>query len=287
MSVAVALDGAVRGLQLALLAVGMTLLFGLGGVLNLAHGAIVVLAAITVATATGALGVPLGLAAVVGIAVATLFGVLLDRTVLRPVHRRRGEARVLLSLLLTLAVALVVEGLLGWWLPTGALSIRVAGGPVDVLGVAMPRGALVAGALSLVAVGAVAWLLRGTVTGRAVRCVIEDEVGARLVGVDPGRMRTLVFALASALAGLVAVTSAMTGPVGVRDGFALTVLALVVAVVGGLGSASGALAAGLLLGVVEAASAATLGTSWTAVVLLATAAATILVRPRGLAGGRR
>ncbi len=158
---------------------------------------------------------------------------------------------------------------------------------MSVLGVAMPRGALVAGGLSLVTVGAVAWLLRGTVTGRAVRCVIEDEVGARLVGVDPARMRTLVFAVASGLAGLVAVTSAMTGPVGVRDGFALTVLALVVAVVGGLGSATGALAAGLLLGVVEAASAATLGTSWTAVVLLATAAGTILVRPRGLAGGWR
>ena len=127
---------------------------------------------------------------------------------------------------------------------------------------------------------------RYTSLGRGVRSVIQDEDGARLVGINPSAVRTFVFGLSGVLAGLVAVTRSMTGPIGAVNTHSLTAVAFIVAVVGGLGSVSGAFLAGLLLGVVDRLSSYYIGTYITTVVLLAFAAITILVRPTGLLGRR-
>lgn len=280
---AVLLDGIVGGLQLGLLAVGLTLLYGLGGVLNLAHGAIAVAAAMVVNVAMGA-GFAAGLAVGIGLLVAIAIGLTMDQTLMRPVYRMEGEGRVLLSLLLTLGTAFVIDGFLGWQYPNDALTLRVGSGSVPVLGVRMRVGSLIASGIAIGAIGAVIWFLRGTRLGRAVRSVIQDEEGAKLIGVNPARIRTLIFGVSAALAGLVAVTQSMTSPVTVTSGLNFTILALIVTVVGGLGSATGALLAGVLLGIVNALSAYYIGAYITSIILLAAAALTILVRPAGLLG---
>jgi branched-chain amino acid transport system permease protein len=114
--------------------------------------------------------------------------------------------------------------------------------------------------------------------------VIQDEEGARLCGVNPAMVRSLVFALSGVLAALVAVTRSMTSPVTVNAGIDFTILALIVAVVGGLGSASGAFLAGVLLGIVNTVSAHYIGSYVTTIVLLVAAALTIVLRPSGLLG---
>ena len=83
--------------------------------------------------------------------------------------------------------------------------------------------------------------------------MIQDETGARLVGINPSFVRTVIFALSGALAGIVAITQSMSGPLTVNAGFELTTFALIVTVVGGLGSVAGAFLAGVLLGVVNSA----------------------------------
>ena len=280
---AVVLDGLVLGLQFGLLGVGMTLVYGLGGVLNLAYGQIAVLAAMVVAL-TVAAGAPALVAAGVGLLVAGTAGIVLDRTLMLAVYRQQGEHRVLLGLLLTLGVAFVIEGLLVWRYPSGALRLPIAGDAVPVLGVRMRLGSLWASGISL-AVGAILLLFfRATTLGRATRSVIQDEVGVRLVGINPAAVRTFIFALSGALAGLVAVTRSMTSPVSVTAGFDFTILALIVAVVGGLGSVAGAFLAGVLLGIVSTVSAFYIGQYITTIVLLAAAALTIVMRPRGLLG---
>jgi branched-chain amino acid transport system permease protein len=280
---AVVLDGIVLGLQFGLLGVGMTLVYGLGGVLNLAYGQAAVLAAMVTANALGA-GAPATVAAGAGLLTAAAGGVVLDRTLMRPVYRQRGERRVLLGLLLTLGVAFAVDGLLLWRYPIGALRLGIGGEAVSVLGVRMRTGSLLASGISL-AVGAALFLFfRATTLGRATRSVIQDELGARLVGVNPAAVRTFIFALSGALAGLIAATRSMTSPVSVTAGFDFTILALIVAVVGGLGSVAGAFLAGVLLGIVSTVSAFYIGQYITTIVLLAAAALTIVVRPRGLLG---
>ena len=280
---AVILDGIVLGLAFGLLGVGMTLVFGLGGVLNLAYGQIVVLAAI-VASLVIEEGAHTFLAAVVGVLAAIALGLLLDLTLMRPVYRQQGEERVLLGLLLTLGVAFVILGVLTWRYPAGALFIFISGDPISILGVPMAVGSLWASAIAL-GVGAVLLVFFGLTTfGRGIRSVIQDETGARLVGINPAFVRTVVFGLSGALAGIVAMTYSMSGPLTVNAGFELTTFALIVAVVGGLGSVAGAFLAGVLLGVVNTLSAHYIGQYITSVILLVAAALTILIRPRGLLG---
>ena len=129
--------------------------------------------------------------------------------------------------------------------------------------------------------------LRFTTIGRAVRSVVQDEEGARLCGVNPAVVRSLNWIVAAALAALVAVTRSMTAPVAVTAGIDFTILALIVAVVGGLGSTGGALLAGVLLGIVNTVSSYYIGTYVTTIVLLAAAALTIVIRPAGLLGTAR
>ena len=280
---AVILDGIVLGLAFGLLGVGMTLVYGLGGVLNLAYGQIVVLAAIVVMLVMED-GVATVLAAGVGILAAAGVAVLLDLTLMRPVYRQQGEERTLMGLLLTLGAAFVIGGLLVWRYPAGTLYINVSGEPVSILGVPMARGSVWASVIAL-AVAAVLLLFFGLTTfGRGVRSVIQDEVGARLVGINPSFVRTVIFALSGALAGIVAITQAMSGPLTVNAGFELTTFALIVTVVGGLGSVAGAFLAGVLLGIVNTLSAHYIGQYITTIILLGAAALTILIRPRGLLG---
>lgn len=278
---AVILDGIVLGLAFGLLGVGLTLVYGLGGVLNLAYGEIAVLAAI-VASHVLDEGGPTALAATVSVLVGAAAGVLLDATLMRPVYRQRGEHRTLLGLLLTLGVAFVIAGLLNWRDPLGAFYIDVGGKPIRILGVPMAAGSVWASVIAL-GTGVILLAFFGATTfGRGVRSIIQDEIGARLVGISPSLVRTVIFALSGALAGLVAVTRSMTAPVTVTAGFDLTIFALIVAVVGGLGSIEGAFLAGVLLGIVNTVSAYYVGQYITTIVLLGAAALTILARPRGL-----
>jgi branched-chain amino acid transport system permease protein len=280
---AVILDGLVLGLAFGLLGVGMTLVYGLGGVINLAYGQIVVLAAI-VASLVIEDGRAQLVAAVAGVLAAAGVAVLLDLTLMRPVYREKGEDRTLLGLLLTLGAAFVIGGLLTWRYPDGALYIFIGGDPVSILGVPMARGSIWASVIALVVAALLLLFFGATTFGRGVRSVIQDETGARLVGINPSFVRTVIFALSGALAGIVAVTQSMSGPLGVNAGFELTTFALIVTVVGGLGSVAGAFLAGVLLGVVQSLSAHYIGQYITTIILLGVAALTILIRPRGLLG---
>jgi branched-chain amino acid transport system permease protein len=261
----------------------LTLIYGLAGVLNLAHGQVAVLGAIIVSLLMGD-GVPVVPAAAIGIAAASAFMVLLDQTLMRAVYRQEGERRILLGLLLMLGVSFAVEGFLTWQYPVQQLGIRISGEAVPIIGVPMPVGALVASGVAIAAALLLVAFFRGTVLGRGVRSVIQDEAGARLCGVNPSAARTLVFGMSGALACLVAVTRSMTGPIGYGNAIAFTTLALIVAVVGGLGSVPGAFLAGLLLGIVDRLSSTYIGTYVTTIVLLLCAALTIVVRPSGLLG---
>lgn len=277
------LDGLVLGLQFGLLAAGLTLVYGLGGVLNLGYGQVAVVSAMTVALAMDA-GIPVLPAIGLGLLAGGLLCLLLDLTILRPVYRLRGEARVLLSLLLTLGVSFIIDGYLNWRYPLKSLSLYIGGGAVDILGVPMRRGSLAASAITLVTITGLFVFFRSTSLGRAIRSVIEDEAGARLIGVDPKKMLRLILVLSGVLAALVAVTRSMIAPVDTTSGLSITVFALIVTVVGGLGNVVGALLAGVILGIVNVVAADLIGSYISLIILLVAAAVTILIRPAGLLG---
>lgn len=280
---AVVLDGIVLGLQFGLLGVGMTLIYGLGGILNLAYGQMAVVGAVVISRLMYA-GVPAVPAVGGGLLAAALLGFLLDATLMRPVYRLGGEARVLMGLLLTLGVGFVLDGLLAWRYPMEALALHIGGEAPSILGARMRMGSLLASGITLVAGGSLVAFFRWSVVGQAVRSVIQDEEGARMIGVNPAAVRLMIFTLSGVLAGLVAATRSMTGPIDTTAGVDFTILALIVTVVGGLGSVAGAFLAGILLGIVNTVSSFYIGTYVTAIILLAAAALTIVLRPSGLLG---
>jgi len=275
------LDGVVQGLQLALLAVGITMIYGLGGILHLAHGQVAVIAGMTAALLMGAGLRPL-LASALGVLTAGLFSVAMDLTLLQPAYRYRGEERLLLGLVLTLGLAFLVDGFLTFRYPEVALTLRLRTPSVVVAGVTVRTASIAVSALALAAFAALAAFLVGTWLGRAVRSLMQNEVGAALCGIDADRTRTFIVGLSGLLAGLAGVAQGLFSSLGPEMGTELTILALIVAVVGGVRSLTGTFTAGLLLGVVNTFASYLVGTYITLIFLLWVALVAILVRPQGL-----
>ena len=278
---AILFDGIVQGLQLSLLAVGITLIYGLGGVLNLAHGQFAIVGGLATALLISS-GLHPVLASVAGIAAAGALGIAVDRTLLLPAYRFRGEERLLLGLILTLGLSFVIDGILNSAFPEFSLTMQLPIAMMDVAGIPMRTAGLASSAIVIAVFAALFAFLRWTLLGKTIRSIIENEVGAELCGIDPGRTRTLIVCLAAMMAGLAGVVQGLFSSLGSEMGPEFTTLALLVAVVGGVRSIDGTLAAGILLGIVNAFASHYVGAYGAYIILLLAAMATILVRPTGL-----
>jgi branched-chain amino acid transport system permease protein len=278
---AIVFDGIVQGLQLSLLAVGITLIYGLGGVLNLAHGQFAVFGGVAT-TLLLSLGLPPIIAISGGVDSAGLLGIVVDRTLMLPAYRFRGEERLLLGLILTLGLSFVIDGYLNYQFPEFSLSLRLPVAMVEVAGIPMRTASLAASAIALAIFAGLFAFLKLTLLGKCIRSIIENEVGAELCGIDPARTRTLIVCLATMMAGVAGVTQGLFSTLGTEMGPEFTILGLLVAVVGGVRSINGTLAAGILLGIVNAFASHFVGAYVAYIILLSFAMATILVRPAGL-----
>ncbi|MCS7172358.1 MAG: branched-chain amino acid ABC transporter permease [Armatimonadetes bacterium] len=277
----IVLDGLVQGLQLALLSVGVVFVYGLGGVLNLAHGQVAVSGGLVAALLLQSRWPPV-LACAAGILFAGFVALLLDQTLLRQAYARRGEERLLLGIILTLGLSFALDGLFTWRYPNLALTLQLSSPYVRIGGIVVRTGSLAVAGLAVAAFLVLLAFLRGTFLGKAIRCIIQNEVGAWLCGVDVHRVRTLTVALSGLLAGVAAVAQGFFSYLGPEMGTEFTILSLIVAVVGGVRSLTGTFLASLILGLVNATLSYAVGTYVTWIVLLAVAASTLLIRPEGL-----
>jgi branched-chain amino acid transport system permease protein len=278
---AIVFDGIVQGLQLSLLAVGITLIYGLGGVLNLAHGQFAVAGGVAAALLLS-LGAHPVLAGCGGIAAAGILGVVMDRTLMIPAYRCRGEERLLLGLILTLGLSFVIDGYLNYKFPEFSLTFQLPIQMIDIAGIPMRTASLLSSLIALAVFAGLFAFLRWTLLGKSIRSIIENEVGAELCGIDPARTRTLIVCLAAMMAGVAGVTQGLFSSLGTEMGPDFTILGLLVAVVGGVRSINGTLAAGILLGIVNAFASHYIGAYVAYIILLSVAMATLLVRPSGL-----
>jgi branched-chain amino acid transport system permease protein len=246
------LNGLQFGLMLFLLAAGLTLVFGIMDMINLAHGSLYMVGAYLIATAAAASG-SFWIGLLAGVAGTALVGMLLEVTVLRRLYRRDHLSQVLG----TFAILLMAnEGVRMLWgsQPIALNPPASLAGPVELL----PGFSYPAYRLLIIGVGlAVAALLYVLVTrtrlGMQVRAGASNREMARAMGVDVRRLFTAVFGLGAALC---AVAGGMLGPllaVQVGMGESILILAFVVIVIGGIGSIRGALFGALLVGVVDTA----------------------------------
>ncbi|RPF28905.1 branched-chain amino acid ABC transporter permease [Georgenia muralis] len=277
--------GLLLGGLYALLAAGLTLYFGIMRVVMLAHSAFIILAAYIAwwfSTATG-LDPMLSLLATVPAFFA--IGYLMQRFLL---SRLRPATMTMMSVLLTFAIALIIEGLLGMVfsgtqrrinLPYGASSI-------ELLTARIPVVQVISFALAGVSLLALFAVLKYTRFGRALRATIQHPQAAQLVGIDTNRTAGFGFGLglATAAVGGAALSLQATIYPSLHWHWIGPLMAIIV--VGGLGSIPGAAIAALLLGVLRVMLELPLGPTWAQTIFYLALFATLMVRPQGFFGGR-
>ncbi|HHY32968.1 MAG TPA: branched-chain amino acid ABC transporter permease [Firmicutes bacterium] len=278
------LNGLVMGLVYALLALGLTISFGIGRVINFAHGELYMLGAFFTYLAAERVGYLGGIAvALVAMAIA---GVMTDRLVLRPLRNRR--ASIWAPFLATLAVSLVVQnGALAVFGPDPyLLSSPYAYEPIVLAGLVITKQdiliAVVAGLATLLLT---VFIKRGKY-GLAMRAVARDRQTAALMGIDIDRVYILTFGLSAALAGLAGALVAPKATVDPFMGRMALLKGLSVVILGGLGNIPGAILGGLVLGVAEALGAGFISAAYKDAIGYALMVLVLLFRPEGLLGRR-
>jgi branched-chain amino acid transport system permease protein len=243
------LNGLQFGLMLFLLAAGLTLVFGIMDMINLAHGSLYMLGAFLAASLVQATG-SFALGVLLSIPATALAGMLLEVSVLRTLYARDHLSQVLATFALILILNEAVRIVWGSDLP---LSTPAAlSGPVELLpGMPYPSYRLLIIAVGLGVAALLYVLVAKTRIGMLVRAGASNREMALAMGVDIRRLFTLVFGVGAALC---AVAGAMLGPifaVQVGMGESILILAFVVIVIGGIGSIRGALVGAILVGMVD------------------------------------
>jgi len=275
------LNGLSYGVLLFLLSVGLTLIFGMLDIVNLAHGSFYMLGAYAGLALIGATG-SFWLALLLAPLAVGAIGALIERTCLRPLYRRPALDQVLL----TFGFIYLFEDLVKWVFGGRIRSIPspdLLAGSVTILQATVPSYRLFVIAFGLAMAGALWLVIEKTRLGAIVRAGVFDAEMTAGMGIDIGRVFTLVFAGGAALAGLSGVIAGPIQSAYPPMGASILIPALIVVVVGGLGSLKGSLAGSLIIGQAE-----TFGKAWlpgaSMLIIYAVMVLVLLFRPRGLFG---
>lgn len=282
----VVLSGLVLGGIYALIAIGLTLQYGVARIMNLAYGEFIVAACFAAYVLFTAGGVSPVLALAIAMPTAFALHWLIYRVLMMPLVRRAPDAGALEvdSILATFGLLFVVQGVLLLLFGGSYVSYSYLAVPVAVLGSSVALNRLLAAGIALGLALLLYLVLTRTRMGTAVRAVAVNPVSARLVGIDTRAYAGFVFALGGALVAGAGVLVSMFMTFNASMGVVFTMKALIIVIMGGVGNVLGALVAGLILGLAEALAAGFLDSGLTMAVNFALFLAILLLRPAGLFG---
>jgi len=278
-------NGVYLGAQYALIALGLTLIFGLMNVLNFAHGQMYVLGGFITYAVYGQLGLPFPIAVLASGATLAVIGALMERYLFRTVIKRshREESTMLLAAATAFffdAVVLLAFGEKQRGVP------KIVKGVFNNFGVILPYDRIVVAALAAISIISFILFMKYSKPGRAMRALAQDRVAAQLMGVDVDRYTMIGFAMGAMLAGLVGgllvtitgVNSGIGGPISIK--------AFMMIMIGGAGVVGGAIAGGFILGMMESVGLTVLREygDVTYLVIFAALMVFLAIRPNGLMG---
>jgi branched-chain amino acid transport system permease protein len=268
----------------ALLASGLTLIFGVMRVINIAHGAFLILAAFL----TFSIWTETGLDPLVAILFTTPMMFAFGWALYVAAVRRIRGAHMSSSVLLTFALALVIEGLMGLIWGNTSHSVRPGyfNESFTIGDLFLPKAQVFGFAVAAIVLGSLYLILTQTWLGRAIRASAVNPQGAALVGVNVGGVAALAFAIGVAAAGAGGSIVSVLYPFLPGSHYQWIARVLSIVVLGGLGSLPGAAVGALLLGVAEAATVTYVSPSWATAVPYVVIFVVLLVRPQGLMGSR-
>jgi branched-chain amino acid transport system permease protein len=280
--VQVIVGGLLLGAIYALFSSGLTLIWGMMNFINFAHGEFVMLGmyvALLVVTWVGGGPPVFGIAAAVALAA---LGVAIYFSLIRHVVR----ATMLAQILSTFGLALLLRYSAFYVFSANFVSLPPTSlsGTINLAGIYLPVAQLVAGALAIFLTLSLHLLLTRTTIGSKLLAVAEDRTAAMLMGIRPDRMQALAWGLSAGAAGVAGALMATAYPWSPSVGETFGLIAFVVVALGGFGSVLGSLYAGLIIGLIQAASAFWLGVIYKDIVVYGLFVALLWFRPQGLLG---
>jgi branched-chain amino acid transport system permease protein len=265
------------------MAVGLTLIFGVLDIINIAQGILVILGAYLSYELAARLHIDLFIGLLVTVPAMFVIGVVIQWAFIRPL---RGRERTSMTLLVTYAIALIVEGLLYQLFGPSykQLNAWYVTSSVHVFGFYLPYIYLFGFVLALALVAALYMLLYRTRFGRSVRATMQDETAARLIGIDTNRVAAITFGIGvavTAAGGMV--YGATSGGFNPNSGYDLISRLLAIIILGGLGSIGGAMVAAVFMLTLESL-VDVWSPEWAIVVFYAALVLVLVVRPSGFFG---
>jgi branched-chain amino acid transport system permease protein len=275
--------GVLTGGIYALMSSGLTLVFGIMRVINVAQGALVILAAYASYELFSHLGIDPFLSILLLIPAMFALGVAAQLVFIRSL---RGDYAAEMSLLVTWALALGVEGLLSVAFSTTDRTTLTsyADKSWTVAGYRFSEPRVMAFGVAVLLLAALYALLRYTRFGRSIRAVVQNRASAQLLGIDPDRVSALGFGVGASTAAAAGAVYGVVYPFNPGSHYDLISRLLSIIVLGGLGSIGGAVLAALLLGVAEAVVAVEISPTWAAFSFFVVLIAVLIVRPQGFFG---
>ena len=275
-------DGILVGGVYALMAVGLTLIFGVLDIINIAQGAMVILGAYLSYELAARLHIDLFLGLLVTVPAMFVIGVVIQWAFIRPL---RGRERTSMTLLVSYAVALIIEGLLYEFFGADSrqLSASYVTSSVHVFGFYLSYIYLYGFALAIALVAALYLLLYRTKFGRSVRATMQDETAARLIGINISRVAAITYGIGVAVTAAGGMVYGATNGFNPNSGYDLISRLLAIIILGGLGSIGGALAASVFMITLESVVDIWQPT-WAIVVFYAALVLVLLIRPTGFFG---
>ena len=276
--------GVLSGGVYALMASGLTLIFGVMEIINIAQGALVVLGAYLSYVLQHYLHIDLFLGLLLTMPLMFGFGVLLELAFIRPLKRER----TMFSILVTFAIALIIEGVLSLIFTTNLVSLRAwyVTASIPFAGFYLPYVYVFGFMLSVILLAGLYWLLYRTEFGKSLRASMQNRTAAELIGINVERVSAITFGIGIALTAAGGMVFGTTVPFNPGSSYDLISRLLVIIVLGGMGSLRGALIGSLGLLVVEDVTSVEWSPVWASTVFFILLILLLLFRPQGIFGQR-
>ena len=277
------IDGVLTGGVYALMAAGLTLIFGVMDIINIAQGVMVVLGAYLSYELSVHLGVGLLPGLLITVPLMFLLGVAMEFFFMR---RLRESERTQMSILITYAVAIIIEGVLTavFGVNYDQLQASYVNSSVHLLGFYLPYIYLIGFGLAVVLMLGLYYGLYRTKFGRAVRASLQNRTAADLIGIEVNRVRTLSVGVGVAVTAVGGMVFGATNSFNPGTGYDLISRLLAIVILGGMGSIGGAMAAAIFLLVINDVVAVAWSPTWAPLVYFAALVIVLSVRPQGLFG---
>jgi branched-chain amino acid transport system permease protein len=276
--------GLLSGGVYALMASGLSLIFGVMEIINIAQGALVILGAYLSYLLLHSFGVDLFVGLLITVPVMFLIGLVIELLFIRPLKRER----TMFSILVTYAVALIIEGVLILTFSNTPVYLKAwyVTASIPVGGFYLPDVYVFTFLLSIVLLGGLYWLLYRTEFGSTLRASMQNRTAAELIGINVERISAITFGIGVAVTAAGGMAFGTTRVFNPNDSYDLISRLLVIIVLGGMGSLRGALVGSIALLVIGDVTAVVWSAQWSSTVFYVLLIALLVFRPQGLFGQR-